>query len=128
MTIVGSPASSLMCTSRILRPRKEVTLTLLGSVMMLSGVSAGMELLFEEGEVLMLIVEMWKWGVVDVEAMGSSFLISLAVDEFWVSFPIDLVRESRMFLPGSVSPFFPESHPVTKGVVFECNLGTDGGV
>ena len=128
MTMVGSPTSSLMHASMILRLRKEVTSTLLGRVTMLSGVSAGAGMVFKEKGVLMLIVEMWKWGFVEVEAMGSSHFMSLTVDVFGVSFPIGLVGETRVFLPNLVSPFFPKSHPVSKGVIFERNSGTDRGV
>ena len=128
MTMVGCPASALMFASKILRSRKEVTLTLLGRVTTLSGVSIGVGVAFEEGKVFMMIVEMWKWGFVEVEATGSSLFMSLAIDEFRVSLPIGLVGESWVFLPGLASHFFPEPHPSRKQVVPECNLGADGGV
>ena len=124
---MGSPASCLMLASRILRSKKEVTLTSLGRVTTLSGVSAGAGVEFEEEEGFMLIVEMWKWGFVEVEAMGSSPFMSLTVNQFGVSLPICFVGEAWIFLPGLASHFFPEPCPSCKRVVPEHNLGADGG-
>ena len=108
---MGSPASSLMFASRILRSRKEVTLVSSGRTTTLSGVSTGAGVAFEEGEGLMVIVEMWKWGFVEVDATDSSLFMSLAVDKFGMLFPTGFVREPRAFLPSSVSPLFPEFRP-----------------
>ena len=127
MTIVGSPASCLMFASRILRSKNEVTLVLLPRVTTLSGVSIGAGVASEEEEGLMVIVEMWKWGFVEVDARGSSLFMSLAIDKLGMSLPICFIGESRVFLPSLVSPFFPESCPQCKWVVPERNLGADGG-
>ena len=111
MTIVGSPASSLIFASRILRSRNEVILVPSGMTTTLSGVSAGAGVVCEEGEGFMVIVEMWKWGFVEVDATGPSPFMSLAVDKFGMSLPVGFVGESRALLPGLVSPLFPKFSP-----------------
>ena len=111
MTIVGSSASSLMCASRILRSRNEVTLVPSGTTTTLSGVSTGAGVVFGEEEGFMMIVEMWKWEFVEVDATGSSPFKLLAIDEFGMSLPIGFVGEPRAFLPGLVSPLFPKFCP-----------------
>ena len=126
MTIVGSPASSLMFASRILRSRKEVTLVSSGRTTKLSGVSTGAGVICEEG--FMVIVEMWKWGFDEVDATSSSLFKSLAIDEFGMSLPVDFIGESGAFLPSLVSPLFPKFRPGCEWVVPERNLGADGGV
>ena len=111
MTIVGSPASSLMFASRILRSKKEVTLVPSGMTTTLSGVSTRVGAVCEGDEGFIVIVEMWKWGFVEVDAIGSSLFKSLAIDEFGMSLPIGFIGESRAFLPSLVSPLFPEFCP-----------------
>ena len=111
MTIAGSPASSLMFASRILRSKNEVTLVSSGRTTTLSGVSIGAGVVSEEEEGFMVAVEMWKWGFVEVDATGASLFMSLAVDIFGMSFPGGFVGESRAFLPRLVPPLFPESCP-----------------
>ena len=111
MTIVGSPASSLMFASRILRSKNEVTFVSSGRVTTLSGVSTRAGVVFDEEEGFMMIVEMWKWGVVEVDATGSSLFMSLSIDKFGVSLPVCLVCEPRAFLPSLVSPLFPKFCP-----------------
>ena len=128
MTIVGSPASSLMFASRILRSRNEVTLVSSGRTTTLSGVLTGAGVVFEEGEGFIVIVEMWKWGFVEVDVIDSSLFMSLAIDEFGMSLSVDLIGESRAFFPSLVSPLFPEFCPGRKWVVPERNLCVDGGV
>ena len=128
MTIVGSPASSLMFASRILRSKNEVTLVSSGRITKLSGVSTGTGVMFEGEGGFMMIVEMWKWGFVEVDATGSSLFMSLAIDIFRVSSPIGFIGEARVFLPRLVSSFSPEPRPCCKWVVPERDLGADGGV
>ena len=115
MTIVGSPASSLMFASRILRSRKEVTLVSSGRTTKLSGVLTGGCVVSEGEEGFMMIVEMWKWGVVEVEATGSSPFMSLSIDKFRVSLPVCLVCEPRAFFPSLVSPLFKISPTMQMG-------------
>ena len=111
MTIVGSPASNLIFASRILRSKNEVTLVPSGRTTTLSGVSIGAGVVFEEEDGFMVVVAMWKWGFVEVDATGSSLFMSLAIDIFGVSLPVGFVSESRAFLPCLVPPFFPKSCP-----------------
>ena len=127
MTIVGSPASSLMFASRIRRSKNEVTLVSSPRVTTLSGVAIGAGIASEEEEGLMVMVEMWKWGFVEVDVTGSSLFMSLVIDKFGMSLPVGFVRESQVFLPRSISPFFPESCPQCERIVPECNLGANGG-
>ena len=111
MTIVGSPASSLMFASRILRSKNEVTLVSFRRITTLSEVLIRAGIAFEEEEGLMMIAEMWKWGFVEVDATGSSLFMSLAINKFGMLFPVGFVHESQVLLPSLVSPFFPESCP-----------------
>ena len=111
MTIVGSPASSLMFASRILRSRNEVILVSSGTTTTLSGVSAGAGVVCEEGEGSMVIVEMWKWGFVEVDATGPPSFKSLTIDEFGMSLPVGFIGEPRASFPSLVSPLFPKLCP-----------------
>ena len=95
---------------------------------MLSGVSTGAGVVFEAAGGFMMIVEMWKWGFVEVDATGSSLFMSLVIDKFRMSLPIGFVGEPRASLPRLVSPLFPKSCPRCERVVPERNLGADGGV
>ena len=88
MTIVGSPASILMFASRILRSKNEVTLVSSRRITTLSGVSIGTGVAFGEEEGFMMIVEMWKWGFVEVDATDSFLFMSLAIDKFGTSSPV----------------------------------------
>ena len=108
---MGSPASSLMFASRILRSRNEVTLVPSGTTTTLSGVSTGAGVVFEGEGGFMMIVEMWKWGFVEVDATGSPLFKSLTIDEFGMSLSVGFVGESRAFLPSLVSPLFPKFCP-----------------